>query len=389
MPNMRHPISAVLVVCLIAAGAGLLVANDCPSPTAAAREASSLDAVLIGYFGPSDPLHPGAGDMWRAASMAVEQANEAGGYEGIPFQLVPAWSQSPWAAGVTDVVRLAFVHRVWAMVGGVDGPSTHLAEQVVAKARLALVNPVATDKTVNLAPIPWVFSCAPPDDAQARVLARAIAADARTRPFVIVSATDHDSHLFTVELLKALGTCKLTPAYHFQFDPGERTHREVMERAKRVDPNAVVLIAQADAGAQCLRHLRDRGCKASVFGGPWMGSRAFLEQAGKAAEGVVFPNLLASSATWSSFEQAFTKRFGRSPDYLVAHAYDATAITITAVRRGGLDRAGIIAALKEIAPWQGVGGEIRWNSFGANSRPVSLGIVRDGRILPFDPPEPR
>jgi len=389
MLNTRDPISTVLVVCLIAAGAGLLVTNECPSRTAAASEAMSFNAVLIGYFGPSDPLHPEAADMWQAASLAVEQANEAGGYEGIPFQLVPAWSESPWAAGVTDVVRLAFVHKVWALVGGVDGPSTHLAEQVIAKARLALVNPVATDKTVNLAPIPWVFSCAPPDDVQARVLARAIAADARTRPFVIVSATDHDSHLFTVELIKALATCKLTPAYHFQFAPRERTHREVMEQAERADPNAVVLIAQADAGAQCLGHLRDRGCKATVFAGPWMGSRAFLERAGKAAEGVVFPNLLASSATWSSFEQAFTKCFERSPDYLAAHTYDATAITIAAIRRGGLDRAGVMAALKEMVPWQGVSGEIRWNSFGANSRPVSLGIVRDGRILPFDPPEPR
>jgi len=386
MRDTRCPITAVLLASLVVAGAGIFVGNDRFHPTATASEASSLDAILIGYFGPSDPRHRDAGDMWCAASMAVEQANEAGGYRGIPFRLVPGWSESPWGSGIRDVVRMAYVQRVWAIVGGVDGPSTHLAEQVVAKAQLALVNPAATDKTVNLARVPWVFSCAPPDDIQARVLARALASNARFQPFVIVSATDHDSHLFAIELTKALAACKLTPAYHFQFDPQEQTHRDVMKQMVLADPNAVVLIAPADGSVRCLRDLRERGCDIPVFGGPWMGRRAFLEQAGLAAEGVVFPSLCAPSTASHPFEQKFTSRFGRPPDYLAGHAYDATAMIVAAIRRAGLDRARICAALREMVPWQGSSGEIRWDAAGANSRPVSLGTVLDGRIRPFNQP---
>ena len=33
--------------------------------------------------------------------------------------------------------RIVYQDRVWAIIGGIDGPSAHLAEQVVAKARLA------------------------------------------------------------------------------------------------------------------------------------------------------------------------------------------------------------------------------------------------------------
>ena len=43
-----------------------------------------LSAVLIGWFGPSDPQDPDTGDIWRALNMAVQEANEAGGYEGLP-----------------------------------------------------------------------------------------------------------------------------------------------------------------------------------------------------------------------------------------------------------------------------------------------------------------
>jgi len=161
-----------------------------------------------------------------------------------------------------------------------------------------------------------------------------------------------------------------------------------MERALRADPNAIALIAPAVDSALCLRHLRESGCHAAVFGGPWMGSHAFLKRAGAAAEGVVFPNLLTQATVSHLFEQQFAERFGRQPDYLAAHTYDATAMTIAAIRRAGLDRARIIAALQDMPPWPGAGGEIRWDGFGANSRPVALGTIRDGRIRPFGlPPE--
>ncbi|MGB2861694.1 MAG: hypothetical protein WBC05_00080, partial [Sedimentisphaerales bacterium] len=101
---------------------------------------TDVKEVLIGYFGPSTPSDPRGGDMWSAACLAVEQANRAGGYNGLPFRLVAGWSDNPWGSGVTEVTRMAYVHKVWAVIGGIDGPSTHLAEQVVAKARLALLS---------------------------------------------------------------------------------------------------------------------------------------------------------------------------------------------------------------------------------------------------------
>jgi len=112
---------------------------------------SDVKEVLIGYFGPGTPSDPRGGDMWSAACLAVEQANRSGGYNGLPFRLVAGWSDNPWGSGITEVTRMAYVHKVWAIIGGIDGPSTHLAEQVVAKARLTLLSSASTDKTVNLA----------------------------------------------------------------------------------------------------------------------------------------------------------------------------------------------------------------------------------------------
>ena len=100
-----------------------------------------LTEVRIGYFGPSDPDHPLYGDSWIAAQMAVRELNSEGGYHGLPFRLLPAWSENPWGSGVSQIARMVFGEGVVALIAGVDGPTAHLAEQIVAKACLPLLNP--------------------------------------------------------------------------------------------------------------------------------------------------------------------------------------------------------------------------------------------------------
>ncbi|MHC4519534.1 MAG: ABC transporter substrate-binding protein [Planctomycetota bacterium] len=341
---------------------------------------ADVNEVLIGYFGPASSTHRRAGDMWCAASLAIEEANRAGGYQGHPFRLVTGWSEDPWGSGVAAVARMAYEERVWAIVGGIDGPSTHLAEQVAAKARLVLINPVASDKSINMASVPWMFSCVPLDDAQARVLAEAIGGKVRREAFVIVSAVDHDSHVFAVELLKALKDLELAPTFHFQCDPLDPESRGVLDRVVGIDPAALVLVADTLGSARALRQLREKGYAGVVFGGPWMGRRAFAEKAGKAGEGVMFPHLWATSAKSRAFEDCFGERFGRRPDYVAAHTYDALSLLVAAIRKGELDRARIAEAVREGVPWSGVSGSITWNAAGANLRRPQLGTIADGTV---------
>ena len=136
---------------------------DYAGPRTADEIPDDLTEVAIGWFGPADPAHPLHGDLWTAAPLAVEEANRAGGWNGLPFRLLPRWSENVWGSGVSQVARMVYEDRVWAILGSVDGAATHLAEQIVAKARLPLVSPVSTDESVNLAGVPWMFSLAPAD----------------------------------------------------------------------------------------------------------------------------------------------------------------------------------------------------------------------------------
>jgi ABC-type branched-subunit amino acid transport system substrate-binding protein len=375
-----------------------------------------VEEVLLGYFGPGDPAHPEGGDLWTAAQMAVERANREGGYRGKPFRIVARWSENPWGTGVAQVVRMVYRDRVWAIVGGIDGPSTHLAEQVVAKARLPLLSPVSTDKTANLANVAWLFSLPPGDHLLAPVLAETIAERGAAKRFVLVSATDHDSRLFTAELSKCLTARRMLPRYHFQSDPAEpetaplvtrvltcvsqRGDGPVESRLQSADqatsstadrlkaelqhagPDAVVLVAGAEHSARLLVGLRDAGFTGAVFGGPAMGRRRFLERSGDAAEAVRFPLLYTPPKPLDPFAKAFQERTGKLPDYAAAQTYDAFRLLVTAVRDAGLNRARVRDALSRLSPYSGASGTVTWDPLGSNTRAPRLGTVRNGRVIP-------
>ncbi len=60
-------------------------------------EPIGLTEVRIAYFGPGDSAHSTRDSVWEGANFAIEEANRQGGYKGIPFRLLPAWADNPWA----------------------------------------------------------------------------------------------------------------------------------------------------------------------------------------------------------------------------------------------------------------------------------------------------
>jgi len=341
-------------------------------------EPKDLKEVRIGYFGPSDPGHPQGGDIWRAVNLAVEEANAEGGYRGLPFVLVPGWAENPWGNGVNLVARMVYVDRVWAIIGGIDGPSTHLAEQVVAKARLTLINPASTDKTVNLANVPWMFSALPGDHLLAPALGDALLKEVGAEPFVLVSATDHDSHQFLLELGKYLARRNASPACRFEFQSGGDNLSELVQKSVAARPKALAVIAGARDSASFVNELRSAGFEGKIFGGPAMGRRLFRERLSIKAGSIYFPAIAGSCASTDKFAQGFMTRYGVFPDYAARYAYEGTRLLLSAICRSGLNRARIADAVRELSPWKGTAASIAWDPLGQNRIPVSLRPVSTG-----------
>ena len=341
--------------------------------------------VVIGWFGPDDPSHPDFGDYWRGAAIALEQENAAGGYRGKPFRLEAAWSESPWKAGILGVTRLVYDRGAWAVIGGVDGTTTHLAVQLALKSHFLLLSPGSTDATADHANVPWLFSLPPSDDAIAAALAPALALPAgRAGTFAIAAGTDHDSRATLVALRRALGERRAAPAAVVEVAGEDADVAAAVARLLASGPQRLAIVAPPRLAARLVRAVRSAGFEGRVLGGPGLSRRAFARAAGDDAERVLAPTLAEPSLD-AAFFQAYEARWGEPADASAALGADAVRIVAAAVRSTGLNRARLRDAVRALAPWTGASGRVRWDPRGRNERPAELGVWRHGRLIPVTP----
>jgi ABC-type branched-subunit amino acid transport system substrate-binding protein len=437
-----------------------------------AADFTNLTEIRIGWFGPTNLDDPLTGDLWWAANLAVQQANaqsrcEEGGanrpdepslvdptpnrvgrdaspypteasdlglrtsdFDRLSFRLVPRWAVDPWGTGVSQLTRMVYDEQPLALLGSVDSATTHLAEQVVAKANLPLVSSIATDKSITLAGVSWMFSCAPSDDAIARVLVDAIlaaltaagteesaihgshsqpvaadvsprhpqeglrrltsAATSRKAVLAMVSSTDHESRMITREVVREFSRRGRMPDFRFDVPPGVADLSRQMEGMTEVRPGVVLIIAGVEDAARLVCAVRNKlplqaHSGPVLFGSHSMGRARFRELAGPAAEGVRFPLLFTADPgdpRYSRFASRFQAERGRAPDYTAVLTYDATRLLIEAIRKAGPNRARIREALRQLSPWPGLAGPIQFDGTGQNTRTnICLGTISNGSVV--------
>jgi branched-chain amino acid transport system substrate-binding protein len=339
--------------------------------------------VVLGWFGPGDPEHPTGGDFWRGAVLALEELNGSEGHRERPFRLLSAWSENPWGTGIAQLTRLVLDQGAWVLLGAIDGASAHLGEQVALKTRVTLLSSGSTDTTAHMASVPWYFSLVPTDEVQMPVLVGALADAAGDEPFAVAAAAEHDAHAALVELRRTLAARHLTPSPLLEFDPVEGDPGPVALRLLEGRPRVVVVLAPPGPAARLVKALRRHGFAGALIGGAPLALNAFARAAGEASEGVVVPLLWEPSPEWDSFAGMYENRWRDRPDHAATWSYDAVRIVAEAVRGAGLNRARIRDAVRDLAPWRGAGGVVRWDALGRNDGPVGLARWTGGQLRPM------
>jgi hypothetical protein len=301
-----------------------------PGEAAAGELPGGLNDVPLGFFGPEDVNHPQGGAIYMGVRLAVQDANRVLPAGAKPFRLAARWSDDPWRAGAAAVVKLVYTDQALAVIGGIDGATTHLAAQVAAKALVPVLDPVSTDESTNQAGVPWIFSWAPPDADLAGWLTRSIGG----RRWSLLASTRHDDRHLAAALLKAAPP----PAARVDF---AQPDLGAVETALEPKPGVAVLLAAAEATARLAPALAAR---AQVLTGPAGRSRACA-----AARLQAPPLCRPDPDLLARLEQRFQAR----PDSFSVLAYQATAELARAIRSAGASRAAVRDALAARFPANG------------------------------------
>jgi branched-chain amino acid transport system substrate-binding protein len=327
----------------------------------------------IGVFAPDDDDHPVGRDLVQGVSLAVEQANAAGGIDGKPLRIIRRWAEDPWGAGSREVIRMVFEDRVWALIGGPDGETTHVAQQVATKAHLPLIAPVSSDPSLTHTRVPWIFRLPPDDAAQAETLVTTDLALRGLEAVGILVSADHDGKTFAAEIKAAMERQEMPPTFELAANPAVDDPVIVANRIKDFVPDGLVIRMSPTAVRRVLEELSEIGVSCPVFM-PWVPGLD-LGEFPPSYDGPIIQllpfDVPRECGPYLKMVRAAIRRDAARPSPSMVYGFDAVTLVIEALRRGASGRVELQQRLTELSGFDGASGTITWDNGGGNTvRPV-------------------
>ncbi|MFN2325665.1 MAG: ABC transporter substrate-binding protein [Gemmatimonadales bacterium] len=362
--------------------AALLVAIGCAEP----------EPIHLGLAGPfADPV---GAPMQRAARLAVEHINAAGGINGRPLVLIEMDDHGDPDSAIAVATALLASPAV-AVIGHLWSTTTIAAAPIYGSTAVALpmVTPSSSSPEVS-----WlgehVFRVCPSDDAHGTALADwARQALSAQRAGILYLNDDYGRGVrqaFASRFVVRGGTVVGSFPY---LDAGRDAAAYLDRLALEDSLDAILLAGYPEDAAEVLGQTRSRGITVPVLGGDALEG---VESTGSLAEGVLvsaawFPD--GRSAAAREFLDSYAAAFPDTPvpNQPAAATWDAVHLLAAVLRTTNATRGTMGAALATVGTGrrvhEGVTGPIGFDERGdlAQSR-ITITVVRDGQLVRAEQP---
>lgn len=315
----------------------------------------------------------------NGAEIAIQNANEKGGLNGMPFQLVVRSMEGPWGTGSKEAVNLIFEEEVWAIMGSHDGRNAHIVEQVAAKARIVFLSAWASDPTLSQAFVPWYFSIVPNDLQQADGLIEEIYNRRGLTKITVVSDHSYDSQSALRNFLKKMAIAGKPEPLQLLLDSNGKNINNLTEKIFRIDPGCVVMFVKPPSSRKIVEQMNLNHLNRPVFGSPALLNENYLtgNELKDYENTIIVSSPDPSDSKGMSFSKEFKETYGTLPGVVAAYAYDGMNILIEAIRKAGTDRDKIQKSMAEIK-YEGVTGIIQFDEKGNRKGISGFVEIRNG-----------
>lgn len=326
-----------------------------------------LNEIRIGFFAPDNPDHPIGAQMHNAAELAIEEANIAGGFQGVPFKLIKRWSDEPWGAASKEMIKLVYQDSVWAVIGSLNGETTHIAEQIVTKAWVPLLSPVSTDPTLTYIRIPWIFRLPPDDKKLVQIIIENGIKAMSIKKIGLITSTDHDGRIFAREMLHRMKSEQMMPIFHFPISLSNFDVHNILDNVESFHPEGIIIRLPFTETLRLLEHFQNNEFCVALFV-PWIPGLTKKVLTGQQQRKVLYaqPFSETGNPVYDEFVRNYRERYNIMPTPGAAFTYDAVNIVIQSLQICGLNRARLRDTIFGICDFQGVTGEISWDNGGGN-----------------------
>ena len=329
----------------------------------------------------------------RAVTMAVEEANASGEFP-YPVEIAAFDDRSDPKEAVSVANRIVSNPNTIAVIGHFNSGCSIPASLVYAQAGLPMISPASSNPDLTYQQLnpnwKWprnIFRMNTTDNVQGEFGADFAYDGLKARNVAVIHDKTAYGQGIAEEFRKSFADNGGDVVAFEGLQVGDRDFRSLLTRIKALQPDAIYFGGMFSEGGILLRQARDIGFKGAFLACEANYDPAFLETAGKAAEGAYVTFLGSPPELLPSARDFVEKYRARYPDEEIKsydhYGYEVASILLEALENVGPDRAKIIQYLHGVK-FNGVLGVTAFDEKGDTlNKTITLFRVKDGAFIPY------
>jgi len=331
----------------------------------------------------------------NTAMMLVEEINAKGGVNGHPIELIVEDTEGDNTKAVLAAKKLISSERVDVVIGPSRSGTTMAVVPIFQAAQVPLVSCAALAAIVE--PVEerkWIFKTPQMDSDCVTRIYEHMQGKGIKKVALITGTTGFGKG--GRDQLKKLGAkMGMEIVADKTYGPGDTNMTAQLTTIKASGAQALVNWSIVPAQSIVPKDMKKIGLAIPLYQSHGFGNLKYVQLAGPAAEGIIFPAgpLLAADTLPDNHPQkkllleyrdAYEKKYGDPASTFGGHAYDATMLVIKAIELGGPSREGIRDGLEKVKGYVGTAGIFNLsptNHVGLDKTAFEILTVKNGKFV--------
>jgi branched-chain amino acid transport system substrate-binding protein len=388
--------SRIMLGCLAALsllGCGILnaVAQDKAAGDKAKTDGGTIKiGALFAVTGPAANL---GGPEAKTAEMLVEKINAAGGVQGRKIELIIKDTGGNPEKAVSFAKQLIEEQKVLAIIGPSTSGETMQIKPICEERKTILISCAAAEVIAN--PVAkYVFKTAPKDNHAVTWIYNTMKEMGITK-IGIISGNDGFGAAGKKQLEDLAKTAGMEILVDEVYAKDATDLTDILTKVKAAKVQAIVNWSIVPAQSMVAKNMKQLGLDVPLFQSHGFANRKYLEAAGKAAEGTLFPagrllvvdELAADNpqkTVLADYKKDYEAKYKDDVSTFGGHAYDAITIIVEAIKKAGsADSEKVRDAIENLKGFVGTAGIFNFSPedhTGLDLNAFEMLVVKDGKF---------
>jgi branched-chain amino acid transport system substrate-binding protein len=348
------------------------------------------DTIKIGFAAPMSGDAAAYGEIVKnGAMMKIDEINDAGGIDGKMLELVIGDERCDPKEAAAVAQNFVSNEEIVAIVGHVCSSAMLAAIPIYDIAGPAIISPTCTNINIGTASKNrWTFRDVYRDDFQGSFMAK-YAKDVLGLKKVAVFYENNDYAIGLKDAFEAAAKeigLEVVGSEAYTSDSIDFTPQ--LTKFKELAPDGIFIAGYYEKGGLILSQAMKLGIKTQFMGADGLNNPELVNIAKEAAEGFVASSPFVYEAAGGealTFKKDFESKYGLTPDWMAANAYDCVGILAEVIAKVGTDRMAIRDGLQAMnspeTGYKGLTGVTYFDANGDCQKPAYVTIVKDGTFI--------